>query len=192
LLDSGGLLTLLGIPLAFLAIGLILLLGRCLKKKDSCFTKVMNKVKEKVCFNMLIRTVLTSYLPLAISSGLGRQLANDPDEVTRKFSIIAFLLTWLGLVYFFSIWVDVDELDFITVKDKFSNFYIELLWEKEHCMSYVWTFLVHRLCFVLCMQIDIMSLRIWVFLYIQVVWMEYLNRARPWYDIGVLYRELFN
>jgi hypothetical protein len=185
-------LALLGIPLALISIGLILLIGKCLKKKDSCATKLLNKVKEKVCFNLLIRSVLTSYLPLAISSGLGRQLASDPELVNNDFLIIGFLLIWLVLNFLFSMWVDVDELDFITVKDKFSNFYIELLWEKEPCMSFMWTFLMHRLLFVLCMQIDIMSLRIGLFLALQVVWMEYLYKARPWYDIGVLWRELFN
>jgi len=67
-----------------------------------------------------------------------------------------------------------------------------LWWEKGWCITFMWTFLLHRLLFVLCMQIDIMSVRIGVFLVLQAVWMEYLYKIKPWYDTGILKRELFN
>lgn len=58
-----------------------------------------------------------------------------------------------------------EELDKEDTRETFSNFYIELWWEKSKCITFMWTFLFHRLLFVCCMQIDIMSIRIGIFLY---------------------------
>jgi len=117
MLNNGGLMGLLAIPVTFLVIGLIVLFSKCIKNKHSCCAKIVAKIKAKVCFNLLIRTFLTSYLPLAISSGLGRQLNNDPETTPNNFYLLGFILIWLWLNVQFSLFMEVDELDHAVVQD---------------------------------------------------------------------------
>jgi len=61
------------LPALLLAIGMVFL-ARCLIKKYPKIGAKAEELKKLIFFAAIIKTVQTGYLPLAVSSGLGRNL----------------------------------------------------------------------------------------------------------------------
>jgi hypothetical protein len=84
LLDSGGLLAVLA-PIGMIVLILLLYgLTKCFKVcliKYTPFRKLVNNIIETVFFGAILRVVLTGFLPIVVSSGVGNNYGNHPETV---------------------------------------------------------------------------------------------------------------
>ena len=81
-IESGGMSSLILFPGVCLAAGLLILLVYCSNKhkdRNKCY-KLVNmvfvKLKDMVCFNLVIRMIIIGYLSFIISSGVGRNMSD--------------------------------------------------------------------------------------------------------------------
>jgi hypothetical protein len=73
----------LAIPAVALII-LIILLGRCLYKKYPKVKEKLEAIKKVIFFATIINVINTGFLPMAVSSGLGKNLALSEDSNPAK------------------------------------------------------------------------------------------------------------
>jgi len=73
LVDAGGLMAIVTFPALMLAIGMVFL-ARCLIKKYPKIRAKAEEIKGQIFFGAIIKAVQTGYLPMAVASGLGRNL----------------------------------------------------------------------------------------------------------------------
>ena len=112
--DSGGLMAVaapLGLVLIIVFIFVLAKCGkRCIGKYKIC-RKAFLKVKELIFFTALVRVILTSFLPIVVSSGIGNNFGSNPDpefEVNWPQIAILAIITYLACMFVFFI----DALEF--------------------------------------------------------------------------------
>lgn len=86
---------------------------------------LFKKIKDIVCFSMLIRMTQISYLNLLVSSGIGRNLASNPDETPHSIGLIIFACIVALASLFLSTWVEHYEWRNNWVKLRFGAFYTD-------------------------------------------------------------------
>jgi hypothetical protein len=81
--DSGGLMSILSPIGVVLIVVLIYLMTKCFKsclEKSEKFRRLVNKVHKIVFFNMIVRIILTGFLPIVVSSGLGNNFGQHLES----------------------------------------------------------------------------------------------------------------
>jgi hypothetical protein len=89
-----------------------LLISICLIKNYPKITQKVEEIKQTIFFGVIIKTVQTGYLPMAVASGLGKGICYDcsvSETFTANFGQIIYLnLVVAGTIYFVNL-VDVKE-----------------------------------------------------------------------------------
>jgi hypothetical protein len=114
--SSGGMMALFLVPAGLIITVLVVLLVWCskrMKNKNKCCTcvdKVLIKIYDTVCFNMIIKMVLVSYLMTTYASGIGRQLSSNPTGIIVSWGLVIFSVLLPLVTFYISVFADVYEL----------------------------------------------------------------------------------
>jgi hypothetical protein len=147
ILESGGLVVVAAPPLIIIAICLLFGIKRCAQKSEKC-QKRLEKIKNKIFWNAIIRSNLIGYLPLAISSNIGRQLRVSSEAGNPNFPVILLLTSLIAISLQFAYFTDPIELSNPINKEKFGSFYDTVKVHRPLSMIFNSLFMLRRLLFV--------------------------------------------
>jgi hypothetical protein len=190
--DSGGIMVIIAGPLLILTIILLV----CIKKASKKSKKIqdfLKKIEDKLFFNAIIRSILIGYLPLAMSSNIGRTLSVvEGDTIGPNFPLILFQIFLIVLSLQASIYADPTELSDPAMKAKYGSFYETVRFHRLPSMVFNSLFMIRRTLFVAFIQLDIESYRLGLLLSLQLAWIAYLVLERPLEDNVIMNVEIAN
>jgi hypothetical protein len=189
--ESGGMIVTFGLPLLLITIFAIFLISRCSRKSKKC-QDFITKIKNKIFWNTIIRSILISFLPLAISSNIGRQLNLNGDSPSANYAIIILQLGQVVLSLQMALFTDPIELSNPVNIAKFGSFYDTVRFHRTLSMIFNSLFMIRRLLFVVFMHMSIFSVRIGLLATLQSAWIAYLVLERPLEDPVMMNLEILN
>ena len=112
---------------------------------------MLTKVTNKIFFNIIIRSLLISFLPVAIMSGIGRQLNLQGEGKPPNYPTITFQLCLIGLSIVCARYTDPVELYAPTTIAKYGSFYETMKFHRLYSMLFNSFFMIRRIMFVVVM-----------------------------------------
>ena len=115
-----------------------------------------------VIFGMILKSIMTMFLPLMIRSGLGKNFCTSKcDEIDTNYYVIAVLTLYVCFVVIFSRFVHPATLAQEDMTKRMGALYAGLRYYKQQGMNYWPLFYLKRILYVMFLRISVaISLRI--------------------------------
>ena len=135
--------------------GVSLLVDKYICKNSALKAKIIGKVKEKVFFNTIIRSILASYLKTCISSiqQINEGRWSGFEQIGSSLTAILMLLVMVLLIpfFYFVLFANLEDLQDSVVRIKIESLYLNLdVRRKTVKRNFPWTiplFLMRRLIY---------------------------------------------
>jgi len=136
-------------------------------EKWACSKKIWEKMTTMLFFSAVIRKTIQTYTMDLAGSGAGRHLSLYPEKIEVN-PVSLFILLAVAIISVLATkFVEPSLMDDKDFAKLFNSFYYGVYYDPSQVASWLYLFFVRRICFVMSMQIDIMSVRIALLLVIQ-------------------------